>query len=188
MRTLLPDPPPAELREALDELLERRRQWGADHHDEVWDGVLHMNPVSHWRHAELQAQLSELLRPLARAVGLRAVAEINLGERDDYRVPDGAITDAGPGALYNPTAKLVIEVLSPGDETWHKLGFYAAHGVGELLIVDPDQRRVHWLELDGDEYVPVQRSRIVDLAAAQLERAIEWPPDEPAPDNPSAAS
>ncbi|MGH2889018.1 MAG: Uma2 family endonuclease [Solirubrobacteraceae bacterium] len=178
MRTLLPDPPPAELREVLDELLERRRQWGADHHDEVWDGVLHMNPVSHWRHAALQTQLSVLLSPLAQAVGLRAVAEINLGERNDYRVPDGAITEPRSGTLYNPTAKLVIEVLSPGDETWHKLGFYAAHDVDELLIVDPDQRPVHWLALDAGEYGPVEHSRLIDLGAAELARSIEWPPDE----------
>ncbi|MGH2858693.1 MAG: Uma2 family endonuclease [Solirubrobacteraceae bacterium] len=182
MRTLLSDPPPAELREALDELLERRRQWGADRHDEVWEGVLHMNPISHWRHAELQAQLLELLRPLARAVGLRAVGPINLGERNDYRVPDGAITEPGPGALYNPTARLVIEILSPGDESWRKLGFYAAHDVSELLIVDPDQRRVHWLALDGAEYRPVERSGVIDLGCAELEAQLEWPAPDPSSD------
>jgi hypothetical protein len=35
MRTLLPDPPPAE----LQPLLERRRRSGADRFDEVWEGV-----------------------------------------------------------------------------------------------------------------------------------------------------
>ncbi|HEX3874371.1 MAG TPA: hypothetical protein VHW26_09525 [Solirubrobacteraceae bacterium] len=59
MRTLLPDPPPAE----CEELLERRRLWGA-------------------------AQLLELFGPLGREAGLTALGNFNLGERDDYRIPD----------------------------------------------------------------------------------------------------
>jgi Uma2 family endonuclease len=176
MRTLLPDPPPPELQDALEALLERRRQWGADTHDEIWEGVLHMNPAAHWRHANLQAQLLVLLAPLARAAGLRAVGEINLGEPDDYRVPDGALTQPGDGELYNPTATLVIEVLSPGDETTKKLPFYAAHHVAELLIIDPDERTVRWLSLGADaSYRDVAGSALIDLNAAELSAAIDWP-------------
>ncbi|MGI8413509.1 MAG: hypothetical protein ACR2QA_13710 [Solirubrobacteraceae bacterium] len=53
MRTLLSDPPPAE----FEELLERRRRWGADRRDEVWEGVLHMNPAPSIAHGDLVAQL-----------------------------------------------------------------------------------------------------------------------------------
>ncbi len=175
MRTLLPDPLPPELQAPLDELLERRRQWGADTHDEVWKGVLHMNPAPHWRHADIQAQLIALLAPLARAAGLRAVAEINLGEPDDYRVPDAALTQPGGGGLYNATAALAVEVLSPEDETWNKLPLYAAHHVRELLIVDVDQQTIHWLCLSDGSYQPTERSSIIDLGVEQLAAQIDWP-------------
>lgn len=172
MRTLLPDPPPAE----FEQLLERRRRWGADTHDEVWEGVLHMNPAPHWRHADLQAQLIEALGPRARAAGLKPVAELNLGGPDDYRVPDGALTHPAGGELFNPTAALVFEVLSPGDETWTKLPFYAAHQVDELLIVNPDDHSVDWLALTASgEYEPVQRSRLIELGPAELTELLDWP-------------
>ena len=57
MRTLLPDPPPAE----FEALLERRRRWGADRHDEVWKGVLHMAPAPGNAHADVQHQLAVLI-------------------------------------------------------------------------------------------------------------------------------
>jgi Uma2 family endonuclease len=34
-------------------------------------------------------------------------------------------------------AVLVVEILSPGDETYDKLDWYAAGGVDEVLVVDP---------------------------------------------------
>lgn len=176
MRTLLPDPPPPELEGPLDELLQRRRRWGADTHDEVWEGVLHMNPAPHLRHSHLQAQLLELLGPLARERDLLAVADFNLGEAEDFRVPDGGLLRPGPGELFNATASLVLEVLSPGDETPKKLPFYAAHRVDEVLIVDPDLRSVRWLALDthGD-YRQVGGSGLIDLTVDALVEQISWP-------------
>jgi Uma2 family endonuclease len=44
----------------------------------------------------------------------------------------------------------VVEVVSPEDRSWDKLGFYAQHDVDEVLIVDSDKREVHWLELQAD--------------------------------------
>ncbi|MDA8281799.1 MAG: Uma2 family endonuclease [Actinomycetota bacterium] len=175
MRTLLPDPPPPELQGPLRELLERRRRWGADTHDEVWGGVLHMAPAPHRRHAELQVKVMDRLREPAERVGLTRVAEFNLGEPGDYRVPDGGLFGSGPGHLYNPTAALVVEVLSTGDDTWKKLPFYAAHHVEEILIGDPDERSVQWLALTEDGYRPVDRSTLVELGPAQMEHGIEWP-------------
>jgi Uma2 family endonuclease len=103
------------------------------------------------------------------------VGEINLGEPDDYRVPDGALTKDGGGELYNPTAVLVVEVLSPSDETTNKLPFYAAHHVAELLIIDPDQRTVRWLALGAAAYHDVAGSALIDLTASALDDAIDWP-------------
>ncbi|MDQ6807611.1 MAG: Uma2 family endonuclease, partial [Actinomycetota bacterium] len=145
-------------------------------HDEVWQGVLHMNPAPHLRHAQLQAQLLELLGPLARHRDLTAVAEFNLGQSEDYRVPDGGLVRPGHGRLFNPTAALVLEVLSPGDETPQKLPFYAARQVAELLILDPDQRTIRWLSLGADgEYHDVEGSALIGLTAGELADQIDWP-------------
>jgi Uma2 family endonuclease len=170
--TLVRDPQPAD----FEALLVRRRRLGLDRSDEVWEGVLHMNPAPHGRHAEVQWQLAVLLDQPARAGGLRPVGEFNLGEPEDYRVPDGGLHAPGEPQLFYPTAKLVVEVVSPDDETWAKLGFYAAHGVDELLIVDPQERRVHWLALaPGGEYQPLERSSLIALAPAELAERIDWP-------------
>ena len=170
--TLVRDPQPAE----FEALLERRRRFGQDILDEVWEGVHHMNPAPNRRHAYLVQQLAELLGPPARAAGLVPMISIfNLGEPDDYRVPDGGLFQPGPDAVYLPTAALVLEVVSPDDETWDKLAFYAAHAVGELLIVDPQQRSVDWLSLTGSEYTPVERSGLIDCGPAELAERIAWP-------------
>lgn len=166
------DPQPIE----FEALLERRRALGLDRRDEVWEGVLHMNPAPHRRHAYLQAQLIALLSPLGRPAGLTVVGEFNLGESDDYRIPDAGAHRPGPDELYNPTAALVVEIVSPDDGTWEKRGFYAARGVDELLIVDPENREVHWLALQaGGEYQPIEQSALVALGPAQLAEQIDWP-------------
>ena len=64
--TLVLDPPPAD----FEALLERRRQLGHDLLDEVWEGVYHMNPAPHQRHAHAAQQLAELLGAPAREAGL----------------------------------------------------------------------------------------------------------------------
>jgi Uma2 family endonuclease len=77
--------------------------------------------------------------------------------------------------VYYATAALVIEVVSPGDESWEKLPFYAAHAVEELLIVDPAQRTVSWLGLEAGDYQHLKRSRLIELGADELAGRIEWP-------------
>ncbi len=134
-----------------------------------------MNPAPHRRHARLQAQLIELLGQLARARELTPLGEFNLGEPENYRVPDAALHRPGPDDLYNATAALVIEIVSPGDDTWSKLPFYAAHDVDELLIVDRESRTVKWLALEQGEYRPTQRSQLIPLGPTELAEQIDWP-------------
>lgn len=168
---MVPDPLPGD----LEALLERRRRLGIDLHDELWDGVLHMNPGPHGRHANVHHQIMVLLDPLARDARLTPLTESNIGDGDNFRVPDGALQRSGPELLFYPTAALVIEVVSPGDETWDKLSFYAAHGVEELLIVDPEEREVHWLALAHGAYQPAARSGLVELGPGELDKRIDWP-------------
>jgi Uma2 family endonuclease len=172
MPTLVLDPAPPE----LEALLERRRKAGLDRLDEVWDGVLHLIPAPTYEHARLAQQLAELLGPLARRAGLEAAMhEVNLGDSvHDFRVPDGGIHRPGARGAWLTTAAIVVEIVSPGDETWRKLPFYAKHRVDEVLIVDPENRSVHWLALRGEEYAPVERSALIALGPHELGTQIDW--------------
>lgn len=97
----------------------------------------------------------------------------NLGESGK---PDGGVFVPGPDTVFVPTAAIVVDIVSPGDEAWDKLGFYAAHEVDELLIVDPAARAVHWLGLQAaGDYRPVERSGLVELGAAKLAERLDWP-------------
>lgn len=160
----------------LDALMERRRVSGLDRLDEVWEGVLHMVPAPSFEHARLAQQLAVALDGPARAAGLTATMhEFNLGEsEEDYRIPDGGLHRPGAGGVWLPTAALVVEVVSPADETWQKLPFYAAHGVDEVLILDPADRSVHWLALEGGKYRPIERSTLIELGPAELLTQISW--------------
>jgi Uma2 family endonuclease len=173
MRTLLPDPPPAE----LQALLERRKRLGQDHKDEVWEGVLHVVPAPGHRHARLAQQLAVILDAPAHAADLEpTIAEFNLGDsKDDFRVPDGGLHRPDAAEMWHPTAALVLEILSPGDESWEKLPFYAAHKVDEILIVDPDTHHIHWLGLTADRYEPIEHSALIELGPAELDQLIDWP-------------
>jgi Uma2 family endonuclease len=172
MPTLVMDPAPAE----IDALIERRRRLGLDHRDEIWEGVYRMNPPPSHEHQVVLQQLAELLGPLAREAGLEAlIQEFGLGTSDEYRVPDGGLHRPGASGVWHPTAALVIEIASPGDETSKKLPFYAAHDVDEVLIIDPRERSVSWLGLDDGEYQPIERSGLIDLGSDQLAGRIDWP-------------
>ncbi len=133
-----------------------------------------MAPAALRRHADLQAQVIAILHGPARASGLRAAGEFNLGHKGDYRIPDAALLEPGPDQLYVPSAALVAEILSPDDETPEKIPFYAAHHVDELVIVDPAERKVHWLALDEDgEYQAVERSGLIDVDQFKLADRLE---------------
>jgi Uma2 family endonuclease len=178
MRTLLHDPLPAE----VEALLERRRRLELDRHDEVWEGVLHVVPAPSHRHSVLGAQVKALLRAPATAAGLTVTDDFNLGDsKRNFRVPDGGLHRPGAADMWHPTAALVIEIISTGDETWEKLPFYAAHEVDEVLILDPDERSVTWLALassgagESGDYEPVERSALIELGPTELAQQIDWP-------------
>jgi Uma2 family endonuclease len=172
MRTLLSEPLPSE----VEEFLERRKRLGQDRRDEVWEGVLHVVPGPSHRHSTLGAQVKALLREPATAAGLEVTDDFNVGDsNNNFRVPDGGLHRPGAAEMWHPTAALVLEILSPEDDTWKKLPFYAAHNVDELLILDPDTREVHWLGLTDGEYRPIERSGLVELGPAQLAQQIDWP-------------
>lgn len=171
MRTVVLGPPPVE----LADLIARRRAIGADLHDEVWEGEYHLAPVPNAAHTDLEAQLARLLHPYVQRAGLYITASVNIGGVDDFRVPDQAIHVGRPRGVWLPTVAIAVEIVSPDDETWDKLPFYAAHDVDELLIVDPRDRSVTWLGLVADGYAPIERS-MLRISAGELAEQIDWPP------------
>jgi Uma2 family endonuclease len=171
MRTVVLGERPAE----LEALIDKRRRLGLDRHDEVWDGVYVMAPHAHSDHGIVADELKGLLFPRAKAAGLLPGDAFNLGEPQDFRVPDGGYHRARPGTLYVPTAAIVVEVLSPDDETFTKLGFYAAHGVDEVLVADPPARTVRCWHLRDGSYVEKPASGLLDVTMAALEDEIDWP-------------
>ena len=92
MPTLVMDPPPAE----FDALVERREALGLDHRDEVWEGVLHMNPPPSYRHERLSSNLHRVLGPYADAAGLDLVGIVGIGVKENNRIPDLTLA-ATPG-------------------------------------------------------------------------------------------
>jgi Uma2 family endonuclease len=172
MRTLVLDPPTA----GLGELFEARRRSGLDRFDEVWEGVYHMVPGPPGAHSLVEWQLARLLSPLAAQAGLHAGGQFNLGEGEsDFRVPDGGIHRTPPSGAWQSTAALILEIVSPNDESWEKLPFYADRHVDEVLIVDPQEHSVSWLALKDGEYQRVEQSGLIDMGAQALAEQLDWP-------------
>ena len=143
------------------EFLEERRRLGIDGFDEAWDGELHMNPPAGGPHQLFSSRFFLVLAPLASDRGLEALMETGVfrpDTKDDYRVPDSSyfapelLSERG----IEGAAALVIEVRSRDDETYAKLPFYAAVGVGELLVVHPDDRRAELYRFADGQVVAVQ--------------------------------
>lgn len=168
--------------EVPQSLLDERRRTGADRWDELWEGELHMVSPPSGDHQLLGGRLYRVMAPLAEARGLVAFYETGLftpGVDGDYRVPDH--TYARPDQLSRRGVEggppLVVEIRSPGDESYEKLDWYAARDVGEVLVLDPDTRGVELFVLRGDRLVLVQPSPdgvTVDAVGARL-RTVDGP-------------
>jgi Uma2 family endonuclease len=167
---ILGDPPPE-----IVALIARRHALDQDRSDEVWEGDYHMVPAPHPWHGYVQSALTRVLGPFADAARLVGTSEFNLGVEGDFRVPDAGYHRGVPSDVFVPTAAIVLEVLSPGDETWLKFDFYARHRVEELCIVDPRAQQIRWFRLTGDAYEEVDRSPLLGVPVADLVAAVDWP-------------
>lgn len=144
--------------EVPDHFLEERHRLGHDHQDEMWEGVLHMVPQPASRHQRLAYEIGAALHPLAKAKGLIGLQEPSVfrpGRPDSWRVPELAFArpqDVSERGVEG-RAELVVEIRSPRDETYDKLGFYAEMACQEVLVVDRDTCAVELFRLEGNEYV-----------------------------------
>ena len=161
--------------------MEQRREMGGDRWDEVWEGVLHMAPQPTSTHQGIGSDLIPVLAPLAKSRGWLVRYEMShfdptLGEKN-YRVPDLVV--AAPADIsergVEGRAELVVEILSPHDESRAKLPFYARHGVKEVWLIEPKTRAIEIYTLRGETYFAVAperdgrvRSLIFDLEFATV--------------------
>ncbi len=136
-------------------ILRRRRAIGADHHDEVWNGVYVMSPDPDNRHQSLVFTLTRhLWAALGEGPEIQVFPGVNISDRREgwkknYRVPDVAVFLPGNPAedmeaFWFGGPDFAVEILSPHDRSRKKLDFYAKVGVRELLLID---RRPWSLEL-----------------------------------------
>jgi len=144
---------------ASESFVERRRELGIDKQDERWQGEWHfVNPPKRW-HARLNAELLLVLAPLARQQRLEPYGDstgIFANVELDWRVPDQAYAAPDDGIEEGLTsAAFVVELRSPGDESYAKLPFYAARDVREVLVVHED-RRFELYRLREGRYEPVE--------------------------------
>jgi Uma2 family endonuclease len=150
--------------------LKRRRRMGLDGRDEMWEGVLHMAPAPTLEHQRIQDRLLLFLVPLleSRRAGV-LVSGINVfsqqGAEEDYRIPDLTYVAAGRESLLAPDGvrgggpDAVLEIRSPGDETYEKLAFFARLGVRDVVVVDRDTKKPEVFRLTGAEYLAVAPDR-----------------------------
>ncbi len=168
MRTVVVGTRPPE----IDALIAQRRARGLDLFDELWNGDYHMNPAPHPRHGRVDRQLSRVLDPIAEAIGLVPVSAFNLGSSENYRVPDsGYLNPTVTGEVFVPTAAVVIEIVSPGDETFEKLPHYAEFGVTEVIVADPEAHTVRVFR----GLQEVHDSAVLGITAQWLAAQVAWP-------------
>src|SRR4051812_31079776 len=166
--------------EVPESFLDERRRLGHDKKDELWDGELHMVPPPSSRHSRVSLDLLIALIPTARRHGLQHWADPTgiYGRDNDWRIPDGMlvrpedVTERGV-----ERAELVIEVLSPYDESRQKMPWYARRRVTEIWLVEPVTRvtEIHTLVAGGYRLVdPAGDSTTSPLLGIRLE-VVEGP-------------
>ncbi len=144
-----------------DAFLEERRRRGQDKKDELWDGVLHRVPPPASRHGSVTSALHHALYAIAARREWRAFCDgtgvfAPRADGADYRIPDVSIVRPEQVSVRGVEgAVLVVEVLSPRDESRAKLPFYAARQIPEVWLLDPMTYALELLALEGETYAPV---------------------------------
>lgn len=145
------------------DIVDWRERTGADRFDEMWNGVLHMAPTPNRDHQELAGHIWNWLREhWAQPAGNRVDPPRNVasvgGWPHDYRIPDVVLLtpdrfELDRNECIEGPPTVVVEVRSPGDETYERLSFYAALGVPEVWIVDRDSKQPQVHVLRAEDYV-----------------------------------
>ena len=155
MRAVIPVVPP--------DMLIWRKRTGADMWDEMWEGVLHMAPAPNREHQDLAGAMEAYLRlRWARPRRTRVYHDVNLaapgGWPNNYRIPDLLLLTPERFGIdrneyFEGAPDVVVEIHSPGDESYEKLEFYAQLGVPEVWIIERDSKAPEIYVLRAGRYM-----------------------------------
>ena len=170
-----------------EQVLARRRALGLDRWDEKWDGVWHMGPSPNDEHSRLEQEIIVILREVVALAGIGVLRhELNVAdpakELEDFRIPDISVVMRGSTAQRKGTyiaggPDFIVEIRSPGDETYEKLAWYAKQGVREALVMGRDTKHLELYRLQGGVMVlvasspAVVESQVIPLRFERVERA-----------------
>lgn len=146
----------------LEDLVSQRRSLGIDQRDEVWDGVYLIFRPTNNEHQLLSIRFGSVCVEVVDQSQLGvAFPGVNVTDRDDewtknYRCPDVAVYLNGNPAEDRGThwfggPDFAVEIVSEGDRSREKLGFYANVNTRELLIIDRDPWRLELYRLEDGE-------------------------------------
>jgi Uma2 family endonuclease len=147
----------AVMSEVPPDILAWRKRTGADRWDEMWEGVLHMPPMPNREHQDLEGAMETYLR----VHWARVYHQINLaspgGWPNNYRIPDLLLLSPERFGIdhneyFEGAPDVVVEIRSPGDESYDKLAFYAELGVPEVWIVNRDSKEPEIYVLQDRHY------------------------------------
>lgn len=140
-------------------------------------------PPSRW-HQEFVTRLEYVLLPVAERMGLKLTHETGLFrpgvDESDYRTPDLVVykPENGSERGVEGQAELVVEVLSPKDESRAKLPFYESVGTCEVLLIEPNTREVELFVLRAGKLhvaLPDERGEVRSAALGVGFRRVEGP-------------
>ncbi len=141
-----------------------------DQKAEFINGEVIVHPPAKFQHTESVSNLLNLLRNfvVTRGLGIAGQEKMMISlSRNDYE-PDICYFSEEKSKMFErnqmrfPAPDLIVEVLSPSTEQVDrttKFEDYAAHGVGEYWIVDPEAESVEQYLLEGDHYELAMKSR-----------------------------
>lgn len=189
MATTILDP------ELSRELIAERRARGLDRWDEVWDGDYVIKTQPNDEHQELVAGWTSILFEVIQRENRGKVRPgVNVSDRRrnwkrNYRCPDVVVylhdnPAENHDVFWYGGPDLAVEVLSPGDRTREKLGFYARIKTREVLLVDRDPWSLELYRLHEDVLTLVGRSapeRSEWLESAVVPLKFRLVPAEPRP-------
>jgi len=156
--------------QADEKVLEERRRHGLDRKDEVWDGVLHVVPPPSFIHERIVSELLVALTPIGKRLGLVVSMGGLFEHMENYRVPDLLVgREEQTSERGFERAELVVEVLSPNDESRDKFPFFAARKVREVWLVEPKSRALEMYLLWGGQYVRQQPPLVSSVLGVTIE-------------------
>jgi Uma2 family endonuclease len=144
-------------------IIAERKASGLDRFDEMWEGVYVMPPIANNEHQGLASRFGGILQALVPWPDEGTVfVGVNVSDRVEgwefnYRIPDVAVflknnpaRDCGTHWCGGPD--WLTEIVSPGDRSRDKFGFYQKINVREILIVDRDPWSLELYHNQGDDF------------------------------------